>query len=147
MYEQGKYCPTTCGVADYMFRYLPGVSEDLTAMQDQLEKIANLTGGADEKITYMKDSTTSAQKSSQPGNIYLYFGLQFVILLSTCVLWLISCFYYRHDSVSCCFVNNLNHLTFYFRSILQEVLQHAGWCFAFWKDNTFTRTANDVSYW
>lgn len=73
MYEQGKYCPTTCGVADYMFRYLPGVSEDLTLMQDQLETIANLTVGADEKITYMRDSTTSAQKSSQPGNIHLYF--------------------------------------------------------------------------
>lgn len=51
-----------------MFRYIPVVDEELTSMQNELETIANLTQGADEKIEYMKDSATSAQKSSQPGN-------------------------------------------------------------------------------
>ncbi len=64
---QGKYCPTTCGVADYLLRYMPGVNKDLDDMQEQLETIANLTQGAEETIVYMKDSTTSAQKSSSPG--------------------------------------------------------------------------------
>uniref|UniRef100_A0A3Q1CSQ9 Fibrinogen C-terminal domain-containing protein n=1 Tax=Amphiprion ocellaris TaxID=80972 RepID=A0A3Q1CSQ9_AMPOC len=62
----GKYCPTTCGVADYLLRYMPGVENDLDDMQSQLETIANLTQGAESTITYMKDSTTSAQKSAQP---------------------------------------------------------------------------------
>ncbi|XP_041838030.1 fibrinogen gamma chain [Melanotaenia boesemani] len=62
----GQYCPTTCGVADYLLKYLPGVNDDLTDMQRQLETIANLTQGADETIVYMKDSATSALKSSQP---------------------------------------------------------------------------------
>ncbi|XP_017262099.1 fibrinogen gamma chain [Kryptolebias marmoratus] len=66
----GKYCPTTCGVADYLLNYLPGVNEDLTAMQEQLETIANLTNGAEETISYMKDSTTSAQKSALPDPYY-----------------------------------------------------------------------------
>ncbi|MED6247926.1 hypothetical protein ATANTOWER_021387 [Ataeniobius toweri] len=66
----GKYCPTTCGVADYLFTYLPVVYEDLASMQNNLELIANLTRGADETITYMKDSTASAQKSSQPDPNY-----------------------------------------------------------------------------
>lgn len=64
---QGKYCPTTCGIADYMFKYLPDVNRELDSMQNDLELIANLTEGADETITYMKDSTVSAQKSTQPG--------------------------------------------------------------------------------
>ncbi|KAF7223482.1 fibrinogen gamma chain [Nothobranchius furzeri] len=60
----GKYCPTTCGVADYFLRYFPGVNEDLKTMQAELETITNLTQGADETIVYMRDSATSAQKSS-----------------------------------------------------------------------------------
>lgn len=66
---QGKYCPTTCGVADYMLRYMPGVDRELANMQDQLETITNLTQGAEETVVYMKDSAVSAQKTSQPGNI------------------------------------------------------------------------------
>ncbi|AWP05361.1 putative fibrinogen gamma chain isoform 4 [Scophthalmus maximus] len=60
----GKYCPTTCGVADYLLKYMPGVDRDLSNLQRDLESIANLTQGAEEKIVHMKDSTTSAQKSS-----------------------------------------------------------------------------------
>ncbi|XP_040001016.1 fibrinogen gamma chain [Xiphias gladius] len=60
----GKYCPTTCGVADYLLRYIPTTNSDLDILQRDLETIANLTQGADEKIVHMRDSTTSAQKSS-----------------------------------------------------------------------------------
>lgn len=44
------------------------MSDDLDEMQRELNMIANLTQGAEEKISYMRDSATSAQKSSQPGN-------------------------------------------------------------------------------
>ena len=44
------------------------MNDDLTEMQRELETISNLTQGAEDKIVYMKDSATSAQKSSQPGN-------------------------------------------------------------------------------
>lgn len=64
---QGKYCPTTCGVADYLFKYMDEVTGDLNHFGNELETIANLTEGADETIVYMKDSTTSAQKSASPG--------------------------------------------------------------------------------
>ncbi|XP_047435527.1 fibrinogen gamma chain [Mugil cephalus] len=62
----GKYCPTTCGVTDYLLRYRPLVESDLDALQEELETIANLTQGAEATITHMKDSATSAQKSSPP---------------------------------------------------------------------------------
>ncbi|XP_060912288.1 fibrinogen gamma chain [Labrus mixtus] len=65
----GMYCPTTCGVSDYMLRYMPGVNKDLDDMQYELENIANLTKGAEETVVYMKDSATSAQKSS-PSDSY-----------------------------------------------------------------------------
>ncbi|KAF3687852.1 Fibrinogen gamma chain Precursor [Channa argus] len=61
----GKYCPTTCGVADYLLRYMPGVNRDLDNLQRQLETIANLTQGAEEQADFLKDSTSSFQKSSQ----------------------------------------------------------------------------------
>ena len=66
----GKYCPTTCGVADYLLRYRPGVDRDLSSLQRELETITNLTQGAEEQITHMKDSTAAAQKSS-PQDTYL----------------------------------------------------------------------------
>ncbi|XP_029529479.1 fibrinogen gamma chain-like [Oncorhynchus nerka] len=59
----GKYCPTTCGVADYLNRYKPVVDKDLNEMEDILGRITNLTTGATEKVTYMKDSATQHQKS------------------------------------------------------------------------------------
>ncbi|XP_055765016.1 fibrinogen gamma chain-like [Salvelinus fontinalis] len=59
----GKYCPTTCGVADYLNRYKPVVDKDLNEMEDILDRITNLTTGATEKVTYMKDSATQHQKS------------------------------------------------------------------------------------
>ncbi|XP_054461102.1 fibrinogen gamma chain [Anoplopoma fimbria] len=62
----GNYCPTTCGVADYMLRYLSRVDYDLDNLLEQLDSIANLTQGAEEKVIDMKDSAASAQKSSQP---------------------------------------------------------------------------------
>ncbi|KAM9363732.1 fibrinogen gamma chain [Symphorus nematophorus] len=62
----GKYCPTTCGVADYMLRYMPDVDRDLDNLQYELETIANLTQGTEETVVFMKDSTVAAQKSSPP---------------------------------------------------------------------------------
>ncbi|XP_033941040.1 fibrinogen gamma chain [Pseudochaenichthys georgianus] len=62
----GKYCPTTCGVADYMLRYMPDVDKDLDNLQETLETIANLTQEAKDTVVYMKDSTMSAQKTTLP---------------------------------------------------------------------------------
>ncbi|XP_072320186.1 fibrinogen gamma chain [Eucyclogobius newberryi] len=61
----GKYCPTTCGVADYFLRYLPDVSRDLLNMEQELEMIVNMTTNTEETVVFIKDSTTAAQKSSQ----------------------------------------------------------------------------------
>ncbi|XP_069545870.1 fibrinogen gamma chain [Brachyistius frenatus] len=66
----GKYCPTTCGVADYLQRYMPAVDTDLDEMLRELEAIANLTKGAEETIVYMRDSSTAAQKSSQSDSYF-----------------------------------------------------------------------------
>ncbi|KAF7659582.1 hypothetical protein LDENG_00296460 [Lucifuga dentata] len=62
----GKYCPTTCGVADYLLNYIPGIDKSLYDMELELDTIANLTQGTEETVVFMKDSATSAQKSSQP---------------------------------------------------------------------------------
>lgn len=64
---QGKYCPTTCGVADYMRSYILGANRDIDELQQDLDTITNLTQGADETIQYIKDSVTVAQKSSPSG--------------------------------------------------------------------------------
>uniref|UniRef100_A0A8C1W587 Fibrinogen gamma chain n=2 Tax=Cyprinus carpio TaxID=7962 RepID=A0A8C1W587_CYPCA len=47
---QGKYCPTTCGVADYLQRYAPDMDRELDKMEQDLEDIANLTRGAQDKV-------------------------------------------------------------------------------------------------
>ncbi|XP_036438885.1 fibrinogen gamma chain [Colossoma macropomum] len=58
----GKYCPTTCGVADYLQKYKPGVVKDLNDMEELLLDIANLTKGAQDRVVYLRDSETQAQK-------------------------------------------------------------------------------------
>lgn len=54
-------------MADYLLPYVKRTSNDLDRMQSELEIIANLTQGAEDKIVYMKDSATAAQKSSPEG--------------------------------------------------------------------------------
>lgn len=64
---QGQYCPTTCGVADYMLRYITGANREVDDLLRDLETITNLTQGADETIQHMRDSVTVAQKSLPTG--------------------------------------------------------------------------------
>ncbi|XP_046901148.1 fibrinogen gamma chain [Hypomesus transpacificus] len=66
----GTYCPTTCGVADYLHKYKPEMDRDLDDMDRMLADITNQTKGAEETVIYMKDSVTSAQKSSQPDQYF-----------------------------------------------------------------------------
>lgn len=65
---QGTYCPTTCGVADYMLKYLATSEGGLDQMLRDLETIANVTQDAEETVVYMKDSMAVAQKTNTPGN-------------------------------------------------------------------------------
>ena len=67
-------------MADYLFGYTPDVNDNLDDMLAELERIGNLTRGAEEKVVFMRDSATLAQKSSQPGKnlmmseAWLYLG-------------------------------------------------------------------------
>lgn len=65
---QGMYCPTTCGVADYMLKYFSITNDGLEQMQTDLENIANMTQDAENRVVYIKDSVTASQKSITPGN-------------------------------------------------------------------------------
>ncbi|ROL53147.1 Fibrinogen gamma chain [Anabarilius grahami] len=60
----GTYCPTTCGVADYLQRYQPEMDRQLNDMEQDLMEIANLTRGAQDKVVYLRDSETQAQKQA-----------------------------------------------------------------------------------
>ncbi|RXN06610.1 fibrinogen gamma chain-like protein [Labeo rohita] len=60
----GIYCPTTCGVADYLQRYKPNMDRELDQMEQDLEDIANLTKGAQDKVVYLRDTETQAQKQA-----------------------------------------------------------------------------------
>ena len=60
----GIYCPTTCGVADYLQRYKPNMDRELNQMEQDLEDLANLTRGAQDKVVYLRDSETQAQKQA-----------------------------------------------------------------------------------
>lgn len=51
-----------------MQTYTETVDRDLDSLLRELETIANLTRGAEETITYMKDTAAAHQKSSDPGN-------------------------------------------------------------------------------
>ncbi|KAI1883681.1 hypothetical protein AGOR_G00234060 [Albula goreensis] len=61
--EFGPYCPTTCGIADYLQSYKPKVDKDLDDLEDLLGEIGNQTTGTEEKVVYMRDSASLAKKS------------------------------------------------------------------------------------
>uniref|UniRef100_A0A8C8WY30 Fibrinogen gamma chain n=1 Tax=Panthera leo TaxID=9689 RepID=A0A8C8WY30_PANLE len=46
----GSYCPTTCGVADFLSTYQTGVDNDLRTLEDILSRIENKTSEAKELI-------------------------------------------------------------------------------------------------
>ncbi|MBN3287258.1 FIBG protein, partial [Polyodon spathula] len=64
LFLQGQYCPTTCGIVDYLQRYKPNTDSELSYLENTLNQISNLTIGAQEKANYIKDSSISARKSS-----------------------------------------------------------------------------------
>ncbi|XP_077462322.1 fibrinogen gamma chain isoform X2 [Stigmatopora argus] len=61
----GKYCPTMCGVSDYMQRYASAADDGLDALQRELDTITNLTRRAEESVIYMKDSLQTVNKNVQ----------------------------------------------------------------------------------
>lgn len=65
---KGMYCPTTCGVSDYMLRYFVGADNELQRLQDDLDSIANLTQGSQDTVVNVKESVAVVQKSITPGN-------------------------------------------------------------------------------
>ncbi|XP_036373293.1 fibrinogen gamma chain-like isoform X2 [Megalops cyprinoides] len=67
----GTYCPTTCGVADYLHKYKPEVDRDLDDLEEILQEISNMTKGAQDKVVYMRDSATDAQKSAPKADVYI----------------------------------------------------------------------------
>ena len=67
-------------MADYLNRYKPVVDKDLDEMEDILGRITNLTTGATEKVTYMKDSATQHQKSG--GGDWLFCILGYLTVLN-----------------------------------------------------------------
>ncbi|KAK6493328.1 fibrinogen gamma chain [Huso huso] len=68
--EFGEYCPTTCGIADYLQKYKPEADRELSYLENTLNQISNLTTGAHEKANYIRDSSISSRKSA-PQDLYL----------------------------------------------------------------------------
>ncbi|CAF96585.1 unnamed protein product, partial [Tetraodon nigroviridis] len=66
----GMYCPTTCGVTDYMLKYFTITNEQVEQMEQDLESIANVTQDAEDRVVHIKDSMAVAQKSYAP-DIYI----------------------------------------------------------------------------
>ncbi|XP_004708778.1 fibrinogen gamma chain isoform X2 [Echinops telfairi] len=47
----GSYCPTTCGIADFLSTYQAGIDKDLHSLEDMLNEVENKTAEASELIT------------------------------------------------------------------------------------------------
>lgn len=47
---QGSYCPTTCGIADFLSNYQNEVEKDLQSLEDILNQVENKTSEAKELI-------------------------------------------------------------------------------------------------
>lgn len=69
-----------------MRRYISNTNKDADELLEELEMIANMTDGAHETVVYMKDSVTTAQKASLPGNTLSLHKMSFYSL-TTDITW------------------------------------------------------------
>ncbi|XP_069487412.1 fibrinogen gamma chain [Ambystoma mexicanum] len=53
----GEYCPTTCGIADFLYNYHPDVNRQLQSLEDQMRQITNHTSGAHYMIREIRDNS------------------------------------------------------------------------------------------
>ncbi|XP_053112802.1 fibrinogen gamma chain isoform X2 [Hemicordylus capensis] len=67
----GSYCPTTCGIADFLNKYQPGVDQDLQALENLLQQISNSSDTTNQLIRQIRIAHIS-NPSSQPNVIPAY---------------------------------------------------------------------------
>lgn len=70
MYFQGRSCPTTCGIADFLLNYQTEVDQDLQSMEETLRNIKNNTSEAKKLIREIQSfySTDGLPKSGEELN-------------------------------------------------------------------------------
>lgn len=121
-----------------MQTYTETVDRDLDSLLRELETIANLTRGAEETITYMKDTAVAHQKSSDPGNAVILWHLIILTLTLMRSGW---------AAYWCEIENTVKPAHFFhFRRAFQKVNKYPGWCCSVSEDHNCSRTANIVSY-
>ncbi|XP_001512278.3 fibrinogen gamma chain [Ornithorhynchus anatinus] len=62
----GSYCPTTCGIADFLNTYHTGVDKELQILEDILRKVANST--AEAKLLIQEIQIGGPDRSREPQN-------------------------------------------------------------------------------
>lgn len=103
LYSQGSYCPTTCGIADFLSTYQTGVDNDLRSLEDHFTGIENKTAEAKEliksiQVTYNPNEPPKPSKKRNTAETMLCAVLLLCISASICLhllLSLIPC--YRQD--------------------------------------------------
>lgn len=105
-----------------MKRYVTTTTTDIDELLDELEMIANMTSGAHETVVYMKDSVTSAQKSSLQGNTLSFHKISFYYYTTDISLFLAFseplCMQVSWDNVCC----KLPLQKKFFRFIIMNIL-------------------------
>ncbi|KAM7142797.1 fibrinogen gamma chain isoform 1-T1 [Molossus nigricans] len=61
----GSYCPTTCGIADFLVNYQNEVEKDLQALEETMSQVENKTGDAKELIRSIQITYNSGAPPKQ----------------------------------------------------------------------------------
>ena len=69
MYFQGSYCPTTCGVADFLSNYQTSVDKDLQNLEGILYQVENKTSEARELVKAIQISYNPDEPSKPSENL------------------------------------------------------------------------------
>lgn len=88
MYFQGSYCPTTCGIADFLSNYQNSVDKDLQDFEDILHRAENQTSEAEQLIQAIRTSynpdeppKTGEKRNTTDGenNLWISFAVVLVV--------------------------------------------------------------------
>lgn len=85
MYFQGSYCPTTCGIADFLSTYQTSVDKDLQNLEGILRQVENKTSEAKElvkaiQISYHSDGPAKPSENLTTTDWELHLWSSFAVI-------------------------------------------------------------------
>lgn len=122
LYFQGSYCPTTCGIADFLNNYQTSVDKDLRTLEGILYQVENKTSEARElvkaiQISYNPDQPSKPSETLTATDWESHLRSSFAVIL---VVLFAYVFFYLWSHIT----DNIESATKNSKSMMEEIMKY-----------------------